>query len=166
MIEVGTWQQVTGCDFGCAVPGGCPKGPVIGLGVSWVSCSLCGRVQADGECQVKTSYPSGRMDCVIVGVSVEVVVPGTFRHPSCCRVGGSAQPDPSCGSGVGRKRKKSGKAGMGAVEVRRGVEGQYVASFVMGVLRSRPKCPEDAVNHLMPPPVPCTRFPAVGPLLS
>ncbi len=54
----------------------------------------------------------------LVGVSVEVMVRRVFRRPNCKRVGGSAQPDPACGSGVGGK-KREGKAGLGAVEVGR-----------------------------------------------
>ncbi len=103
------------------------------------------------------SYSLGRVSCVMVSCSVKDVMLGAFRHQSCCMVGGSAQPYPSCGSGVGRGRKKSGKVG-----ARKGVGNQCVAFRVRGYCEVIHNAP---ANHPMLPPVPCIRFPVVRPLL-
>jgi hypothetical protein len=97
-------------------------------------------------------------------VSVKCVVLGAYHHQSCCKVGGSAQPDPYCDSGMGRERKKSGNAGV--LKVRRGIGNHCVAFYVRWVARNHPQSPANVANHPMLPPVPCTRFPVVGPLLS
>jgi hypothetical protein len=120
------WRAV--CECPLAVVGCCcaqapsPEGGLL-CALACFGLVVLGWVQADGEYPVWESFSLGMLSCVMV--SVKGVVSEAFHHQSCCKVRGSAQPDPSCDSGVGRESRKSGKNGV--LKVRMGVGNQCVA---------------------------------------